>query len=202
MGSGERAGIPTSTSRIRRPCLWEKVDFGSRLLERGRPQERPRGFWGLTPADPGTCTAAAPEGRTSPCPGSAAGALSPTRVGGRHAAATRAERGSGDARPDGVVGGGRAAAGCTECRSCRPAAEPRFVPGGSAEHGVRVCLPEPPVPFPRVSEHACVPLPARARWALGGFFSFLPPPLLASSPPPRLLQVLLLVACKGFAPPF
>lgn len=121
VGSGERADIPAYTSRIRLPCLWKKVDFGSKLRGRGRSRGRPRGFWGLTPADPGTCTTAAPEGRTSPCPGSGTGALSPTRVGSRRAAATRPDGAQGAAampRHGAGRGRGRRESGC-EVRGVR-----------------------------------------------------------------------------------
>lgn len=189
VGSGERAGIPIYTSRIRLPCLWKKVDFGSRLRGRGRPHGRPRGFWGLTPADPGTCTTAAPEGRTSPCPERSVPRVSAAAALQRHDRTGRkGQRRCPGAGPDGAVGGGRAAAGCggcAGCRSCRPAAEPRFVPGGGAERGVRGAFPSRLSPS-RVSPNTRVPRCLRPRagcWVFGVFFPFSSPPF--PSPPPR-----------------
>lgn len=121
--------------------------------------------------------APAPRRRRRDGPRPARAAL-PERSAPRVSAATR---GAGPGR-----GRRESAAGCARCRSCRPAAEPRFVPGRGAERGVHGRLPDPPGPFPRVSEHACAPLPARARWVLGVwgffFFSFFFPPAF---PPPR-----------------
>lgn len=130
------------------------------------------------------------------------GRAAATRADGAQGAAAMPGRGAGRGR--GRRGSGRGVLGA-------PLLPPRLgAPlcrrGRRWARGARV-RSRPACPFPRVSEHACAPLPARLRcvpgvWAF--FFSlFFPPYSLPSPPPPpRLLQVLLLVACKGFAPPF
>lgn len=111
---GECAGTPPHTSRMQRPCLWKKVDLGSRLRERGRSRGRPRGSGGLTPAGPGTCTAAGPGGRDFALPGQRCRrAQRPPhprapRVRDRRAAATRADGARGSpAMPGRGAGRGR-----------------------------------------------------------------------------------------------
>lgn len=177
---------------------------------RSGPQGAPTRVRGLPPAGPGTCTAAKPgygeTGQTSPCPGSV-----PERPAPRVSTAPRAAGAWGSpAVPERErTRGGWGAVGVL------PAAEPRFVLGGatyghvwpSREERGAGCLPEPPCPFSRVTLHACAPacvcvcvcvcaLGAGLGAGFGGGF------FLSFFFSPRLLQVLLLVACKGFAPPF
>lgn len=120
----------------------------------------------------------------------------------------RGAKGSGDARARGRTGpwaAGERLRGAGGARGAAPAAPPRspaLFPGEALSAGCAVpsradcpllaCLRT------RVCPVAC----ARALGVgcSGFFFPFLPP--LFPPPPPRLLQVLLLVACKGFAPPF